>query len=173
MHVLFCCPNKHKWTNFYVLLSTDSIPCILSSLSLSNLFLRRIYVYMVYTVYTWAFCWQEVPVFWKAGLAQLSSAASPLCILSLIHTAIFYWYAHTRMQGHVRRDCVCVIYVYTWESLWQGVSRMCVYMCVVDCTHSPKHIIYLKCECLCEYKHLECAAWVKLHIYNYRFRYLL
>lgn len=129
----------------------------------------------------WTFCWQEVPVLWKAGSARLSSAASPLCILSLIHTAIFYWYTHTHTQGHVRRDCVRVIYVYTWESVWQGVSRMCVYMCV-ECTHSPKHIICLQCHCVCEYKHWMCCPsevtyvpvcaflwWMR---YDRRFRYL-
>lgn len=126
--------------------------------------------HVIYTVYIyahrhflgWTFCWQEVPMLWKAGLAQLSSAASPLCILSLIHATIFYWYTHTSMQGHVRRDCVCVIYAYTWESVWQGVSRMFVYM-HVECVHSQKHILCLKCDCVCEYKHsahTACVAWV-------------
>lgn len=56
-----------------------------------------------------------------------SSAASPLCILSLIHIAIFYWFAQGK-PGHVRKQvCVCGYLVCIHASQRGRVRAQCVY----------------------------------------------
>lgn len=126
----------------------------------------------MYTVYTWTRDWLDNLLTGSSSVVESWLGSAQLSCLSIMYPITYSYrhilliHIHTHcMQGHVRRDCVCVIYVYIWESVWQGVSRMCVYMCV-ECTHSPKHIICLQCHCVCEYKHsayTECVAWVKLH----------
>lgn len=127
---------------------------------LTSLFLRRIYAYIMYTVYTPD--WLDVLLTGSSSVVEswLGSVQLPHHYVSY-HLFIPPYFIDTHTLGrthskrvHARRDCVRVIYVYTWESVWQGVSRMCVYLCV-ECTHSPKHLICFHCRCVCEYKHLK------------------
>lgn len=68
------------------------------------------------------------PSVMESWRARLSSAASPSCILSLIHATIFYWYTHRRMQGHVRKACVIVISVYMKVSVTGCEQNVCIHV---------------------------------------------
>lgn len=88
-----------------------------------------------------------------------SSAASPLCILSLIHIAIFYWFAQSK-QGHVRKRM----------RVW-GVDILCVYTRVgaVGWEHDvfihARYTSSLYSVRACEDSNTRRVGWAEVHMF--------